>query len=43
VNIQHPGEGSTPDNLLGTWPDGPGKRPRSSTVIISREDGRRLL
>ncbi|UTW07914.1 PhoX family protein [Pseudomonas benzenivorans] len=43
VNIQHPGEGSTADNLLSTWPDGPGKRPRSSTVIISREDGRRLL
>ena len=43
VNIQHPGEGSTPSNLLSTWPDGPGKRPRSATVIISREDGRRLL
>ncbi|WP_339463161.1 PhoX family protein [Pseudomonas sp. EA_105y_Pfl2_R69] len=36
VNIQHPDDGST-------WPDGPGKRPRSATVIISREDGRRLL
>ena len=43
VNIQHPGEGSTADNLLGTWLDGPGKRPRSSTVVITREDGRRLL
>jgi hypothetical protein len=43
VNIQHPGEGSTATNLLSTWPDGPGKRPRSSTVIITREDGRRLL
>lgn len=43
VNIQHPGEGSTPDNLLSTWPDGPGKRPRAATVIITREDGRRLL
>jgi secreted PhoX family phosphatase len=43
VNIQHPGEGSTADNLLSTWPDGPGKRPRSATVIISRDDGRRLL
>ncbi len=43
INIQHPGEGSTPTNLTSTWPDGPGKRPRSSTVIITREDGRRLL
>lgn len=43
VNIQHPGEGSTADNLLSTWPDGPGTRPRSATVIISRADGRRLL
>lgn len=43
VNIQHPGEGSTADNLLSTWPDGPGKRPRAATVIITREDGRRLL
>ena len=43
VNIQHPGEGSTATNLLSTWPDGPGQRPRSATVIITREDGRRLL
>ncbi|MBD2839641.1 PhoX family phosphatase [Pseudomonas sp. JM0905a] len=43
VNIQHPGEGSTATNLLSAWPDGPGKRPRSSTVVIQREDGRRLL
>ncbi|RJG14606.1 PhoX family phosphatase [Pseudomonas cavernicola] len=43
INIQHPGEGSTASNLLGTWPDGPGKRPRSATVIITREDNRRLL
>jgi secreted PhoX family phosphatase len=43
INIQHPGEGSTAANLLSTWPDGPGKRPRSATVIITRENGRRLL
>lgn len=43
VNIQHPGEGSTPDNYTSQWPDGPGRRPRSATVIITREDGRRLL
>ncbi|MDU2874127.1 MAG: hypothetical protein E7B98_22885, partial [Pseudomonas aeruginosa] len=34
---------STADNLLSTWPDGPGRRPRSATVVITREDGRRLL
>ena len=43
INIQHPGEGSTPTNLTSTWPDGPGKRPRSSTVVITREDRRRIL
>jgi len=43
INVQHPGEGSTPSNLLSTWPDGPGKRPRSATVIITREDRKRLL
>ena len=43
INVQHPGEGSTATNLLSTWPDGPGKRPRSATVIISRVDKRRLL
>ncbi|MHA6493038.1 PhoX family protein [Pseudomonas borbori] len=36
VNIQHPDDGST-------WPDGPGKRPRSATVVITREDRKRLL
>lgn len=43
VNIQHPGEGSTPDRLLSSWPDGPGRRPRSATVVIRREDGQPLL
>ncbi|SDT14336.1 PhoX family protein [Pseudomonas oryzae] len=43
VNIQHPGEGSTATNLLSSWPDGPGRRPRSATVAIRREDGQRLL
>lgn len=43
VNIQHPGEGSTPGNLLSAWPDGPGERPRSSTVIVTRNDGKPLL
>jgi len=43
VNIQHPGEGSTPDNLRSTWPDGQGKRPRSSTVVVTREGWRKIL
>ncbi|UNM00627.1 PhoX family protein [Stutzerimonas stutzeri] len=43
VNIQHPGEGSTSTNYTSTWPDGAGRRPRSATVIITREDGKRLM
>ena len=43
VNIQHPGEGSTPGNFTSHWPDGAGRRPRSATVIITREDGKRLM
>ncbi|MFB8828651.1 PhoX family phosphatase [Azotobacter sp. CWF10] len=43
VNIQHPGEGSTPDRLLSTWPDGSGKRPRAATVVITRDGWRRIL
>jgi hypothetical protein len=45
VNIQHPGETnsefSDPANVnkLSTWPDGPGKRPRSGTIVIRRADG----
>lgn len=42
VNVQHPGEQG--NVLLGNgsyseWPDGSGARPRSSTVIITRDDG----
>ena len=43
VNIQHPGEGSTPTEYTSTWPDGPGRRPRAATVIITRDDGGRIL
>ncbi len=43
VNIQHPGEGSTSTSFTSSWPDGTGRRPRSATVIISREDGKRLM
>lgn len=46
VNIQHPGEApkgrNDPQNpqAHSTWPDGPaGRRPRSSTVVIRRNDG----
>lgn len=43
VNIQHPGEGSSSTDFTSSWPDGPGRRPRSATVIISRDDGGRVL
>ncbi len=43
VNIQHPGEGSSATEYTSTWPDGPGRRPRSATVIITRDDGGRIL
>jgi secreted PhoX family phosphatase len=43
VNIQHPGEGNTPTYFASNWPDGQGRRPRSATVVITRDDGRRLM
>lgn len=43
VNIQHPGEGNTPTNFASNWPDGSGRRPRSATVVITRNDGKRLM
>ena len=44
VNIQHPGEDSKIGDLHSHWPDsqtnaGSGKRPRSATVVITRNDG----
>lgn len=43
VNIQHPGETTLPENLatpLSTWPARTaGARPRSSTIVITRNDG----
>ncbi len=45
VNIQHPGDRGTPANptLGSNWPHtqgyGPSGRPRSSTVVITRDDG----
>ena len=39
VNIQHPGDRSTPDNFTSNWPDGGNSRPRSATVVITKDDG----
>lgn len=49
INVQHPGD-STPDNVndpatySSQWPSrvgyGPGKRPRSATVVITKNDGK---
>jgi uncharacterized protein len=43
VNIQHPGEATAPDFSSGTfgshWPDGGVSRPRSATIVITRDDG----
>lgn len=39
VNVQHPGERSTPGNFTSHWPDGGASRPRSATVIVRRNDG----
>ena len=46
VNIQHPGEGSKDiaDSSTWTshWPDGGTSRPRSATVVITRDDGGKI-
>ncbi|MCH4892087.1 DUF839 domain-containing protein [Sphingomonas sp. SFZ2018-12] len=44
VNIQHPGEGGSVANITSNWPasqTGPaaGSRPRSATVVITKDDG----
>jgi hypothetical protein len=43
VNIQHPGEDTVPDFAAGAfgshWPDGGLSRPRSATIVITRDDG----
>jgi secreted PhoX family phosphatase len=43
VNIQHPGESTVPDYATGAfgshWPGGGASRPRSATIVITREDG----
>ncbi|PSN13738.1 phosphatase [filamentous cyanobacterium CCT1] len=46
VNIQHPGENSEsvtdPAQFTSHWPDGGNARPRSATVVITRNDGGRI-
>ncbi|WP_257448325.1 PhoX family protein [Archangium lipolyticum] len=48
VNIQHPGESTTlanvtnPDKFTSHWPDGGSARPRSSTLVITKDDGGRI-
>ena len=45
VNIQHPGEDTVPANIgnpeayTSHWPDGGAARPRSATIVITRDDG----
>lgn len=39
VNIQHPGEGGTLPPTVSNWPDGGSARPRSATIVITRDDG----
>ena len=43
VNIQHPGEDTVPNfttRAFGSnWPDGGTSRPRSATIVITRNDG----
>lgn len=46
VNIQHPGEGSSdisdPSTWTSHWPDEGTSRPRSATVVITRDDGGKI-
>jgi secreted PhoX family phosphatase len=44
VNIQHPGEDTAPDysnpgSFGSHWPDGGNARPRSATIVITKNDG----
>jgi uncharacterized protein len=46
VNIQHPGEDTAPNLTTGAfgshWPEGGTSRPRSATIVITRDDGGRV-
>jgi uncharacterized protein len=44
VNVQHPGEGTSTanfaaGNFISNWPGGGASRPRSATIVITRNDG----
>lgn len=39
VNIQHPGDRSTTELFTSSWPDSGNSRPRSATVVITKDDG----
>lgn len=48
VNIQHPGEDGSLEELQSSWPNPngnaladaiPGHRPRTATIVITRDDG----
>jgi uncharacterized protein len=44
VNIQHPGENGNPGNITSNWPanqatTATGSRPRSATIVITKDDG----
>lgn len=43
INIQHPGEDTAPNFSTGTfgshWPDGDLSRPRSATIVITKDGG----
>jgi secreted PhoX family phosphatase len=44
VNIQHPGEDTEPTyadpaSFGSHWPDGGNARPRSATIVITKNDG----
>ncbi|MGN0921016.1 MAG: PhoX family protein [Cellvibrio sp.] len=39
VNIQHPGDRSKPGVFTSHWPSGGSFRPRSATVVITKDDG----
>lgn len=46
INVQHPGENSEspadPSQFTSHWPDGGTARPRSATVMITRNDGGKI-
>ncbi|NJC35201.1 hypothetical protein GGR88_002715 [Sphingomonas jejuensis] len=40
INVQHPGENGSPTAPSSNWPSQtPGARPRSATVVITKDDG----